>query len=107
MITGHESTFLEPLIAPAGTRLEVESYSLEYPGWVWCRDASGRGAWVPEAFMEIDGDYAVLTADYDSTELTLPAGEVVDVVSEVAGWVWCRTVDDRYGWIPAGTLKSD
>jgi SH3-like domain-containing protein len=55
-------------------------------------------------FLEITGAKAVLTEDYDSTELTAAPGAVVAVVSEVSGWAWCRDADARSGWLPVAKL---
>lgn len=103
--TGYTSAYPDALVAPAGTRVIVEPRASEYAGWVWCRDSSGAGAWVPEAFLEIQGETALLTADYDSTELTVSAGATVEVLDEVAGWALCRDVGGCSGWIPAENLE--
>jgi SH3-like domain-containing protein len=101
---GHTSTFPDPLVAPAGTKLTLEPRSSEFAGWVWCRDAAGTGAWVPEAFLTINGEVAMLTVDYDSTEMTVVAGVSVEIVGNVAGWAWCRDADGRLGWLPVDNL---
>jgi SH3-like domain-containing protein len=106
VVVGHKSDFPDPLVAPAGTELMLEPRPSEFVGWVWCRDASGIGAWVPEAFLEIRGSRAVLTADYDSTELTVAAGTAVEVLREVAGWSWCRSSDGHLGWLPTANLQD-
>jgi SH3-like domain-containing protein len=65
------------------------------------------GAWVPEAFIEINGELAVLAVDYDSTELTVAAGASVEILTEVAGWVWCRDQEGRLGWLPSTNLTAE
>ena len=92
------------LVVSVGARLSVEPGTAEYPGWVWCRDSPGTAAWVPTAFLEISGTEAIVTADYDSTELTVVPGDEVEVLSEMAGWVWCRRGDGSRGWVPAEHL---
>ena len=51
----------------------------EHPGWRWCTAPDGRSGWVPEEILQrpLTGE-AVLTTDYDATELTVRAGEVVN-----------------------------
>jgi hypothetical protein len=105
-VAGYTSAYPDALVAPVGTRLRVEPRASEDAGWIWCRHSAGTGAWVPEAFLEIDGGVAVLTVDYDSTELTVLPGEAVEVLSEVAGWAWCKGDDGRLGWLPAGNLDA-
>lgn len=104
-MAGHESAYRTALVAQAGSRLRVEPRASQFPGWVWCRDASNTGAWVPETFLEIRGDVAELTVDYDSTELTVSSGTLLEVLREVAGWAWCRDLDGRFGWVPTENLE--
>jgi SH3-like domain-containing protein len=92
------------MVAPTGTRLEIDRNKSGYPGWVWGRDPHGIEAWVPESYLEVQGRVARLIADYDSTELTVTAGEAVEVVEATAGWSWCRHRDGRRGWIPSRNL---
>ena len=103
-IVGYTSAYPDALVVRVGATLKVDQRTPEFPGWLWCRDSSGMGAWVPEAFLELSGDVAVLTADYSSTELTVLPGATVEVVDEVAGWVWCRDGGGQLGWLPAETL---
>jgi SH3-like domain-containing protein len=103
---GYSAAYADALVVGVGTRLTVESRPSEYPGWVWCRDSGGAGAWIPEVFLEITGSVAVITSDYDSTELTVGQGEEVQVLSEVAGWALCRQAGGRRGWLPVENLAG-
>jgi len=103
---GYASAYPVALVVQRGARLTVEPRPSEYPGWVWCRDSRGTGAWVPEAFLEITAGVALATTDYDSTELTVASGEEVQVLGEVAGWAWCKHRDGRKGWLPADQLAG-
>jgi SH3-like domain-containing protein len=46
----------------------------------------------------------VAARDYDSRELSVAAGEVVEVLEEVAGWAWCRRTAGERGWVPVGKV---
>ena len=46
----------------------------EWLGWIWCTDSSGKSAWVPENWVEIEGDSSVMKRDCDTTELSVAAG---------------------------------
>ena len=35
----------------------------EWPGWIWCTNDSGKSTWVPESWVQIDGDSCVLRRD--------------------------------------------
>ena len=106
VLVGYASAYPYALVVRRGSRLTVESRLPAYPGWVWCRDSDGIGAWVPEVFLEISSGAALVTTDYDSTELTVERGDVIQVLSEVAGWAWCRDRDGRHGWLPVGSLPG-
>jgi hypothetical protein len=103
---GYTSAYPDALVVRRGARLTVEPRLPAYPGWVWCRDPDGTGAWVPEAFLEITSGVALINTDYDSTELTVEPGDSVQVLRIVAGWAWCRHGDDRHGWLPVGSLAE-
>ena len=50
--------------------------------------------------MEILGPSVKMQRDYNATELTVRGGEEVFVLEEESGWVFCRTMDGRKGWLP-------
>lgn len=35
----------------------------DWPGWIWCTNDSGKSTWVPESWVQIDGDSCVLRRD--------------------------------------------
>ena len=51
----------------------------EWPGAIWCANDSGKSTWVPESWVQIDGDSCVLKRDYDATALSVVAREVLTV----------------------------
>ena len=77
----------------------------EWPGWIWCTNDSGKSAWVPENWVEIEGDSCVMKRDYDSTELSVEAGEVLSVESEESGWAWATKEGRESGWVPLENLE--
>ena len=88
----------------AGEVLEVEREDPSAPDWLLCRQADGAHGWLPKADLEVSGESATLTTDYDSTELTSEPGDVVSVEREYGGWAWCTTEYGRTGWIPEEKL---
>ena len=86
----------------------------EWPGWVWCENRAGLGGWLPVDAVA-DGR---AVEDFDTRELTVAEGDVVEPVGRRAGWTWCRA-GKREGWVPdrclgmeveassAGTLSGD
>lgn len=87
----------------------------EFPGWLWCRGPGGEAAWIPEAFIEPllesasgapaeEPEQGRMRRDYDSTELTVEAGERLILLEEESGWIWAEDSRGRRGWIPAACL---
>jgi hypothetical protein len=89
-----------------GDILSFESRETIYPGWIWCTDAAGNQAWVPLAYVSIDGTTCKFIQDYSSRELEVKKGEVVRVLEEESGWVWVYLEDDLTGWIPLECLAA-
>jgi hypothetical protein len=93
------------LAARKGDLLRVEREDDEWPGWVWCVDEAGVGSWVPDPYLARDGERARLLVDYDATELTVCAGDVLALQHEVNGWWWATAVSGAQGWVPAAKLE--
>ncbi|NPV59300.1 MAG: hypothetical protein HPY75_06515 [Actinobacteria bacterium] len=101
IIHDHVASYPDAPVFSAGEELTVESRETVWEGWVWCVNREGRGAWVPEGFVTRRGGVCTALRDYDSSELNVRAGDVVEVHEEAAGWLWCRDREGRWGWIPA------
>lgn len=89
------------LAVRAGQALRVGRRDDEWPGWVWCEDASGLGGWLPETAVS-DGR---ALEDFDARELTVSEGEAVEVLRRRAGWAWCRGAGGE-GWVPERCLRD-
>ena len=84
------------LAVEAGELLEVGRPSEdEWPGWVWCENCSGLGGWLPE---EVVGDGHALES-FDTRELTVAEGDVLEPLERRSGWTWCRGANGE-GWVP-------
>ncbi len=101
----------------SGEPVAILKSDSEFPGWVWCRASDGKEAWIPEAFIEPMGESASEAAadelgrgrmrrDYDSTELTVAAGERLVLIEEESGWFWAEDSLGRRGWIPRGQVST-
>ncbi len=106
VITAHQSTHPEPLTVRKGERLSFERKETEWPGWIWCTSRSGKSAWVPEKWVEIDGDSCVMKRDYNATELSVEVGEVLTVEFEETGWAWATKESGESGWVPLEYLDA-
>ena len=72
----------------------------EWPDWIWCEDAAGRGGWVPKTLIAGDGFTGRAREPYDARELTVEAGETVTVSVILNGWAWVGKSTGEAGWIP-------
>jgi hypothetical protein len=94
----HEAPNRPPLHVHAGEVVCVGDRDTEWPAFVFVTTDAGSG-WVPARHIDADG---TMLRDYDTVELTLPAGTTVDVIEDdpESRWAWCRAADGREGWIP-------
>ncbi|MGP6239919.1 SH3 domain-containing protein [Cuniculiplasma sp. SKW4] len=91
----------------AGTHLKMEERNEIWNSWIWCHDNENRSAWIPEQLLSVVNNVdAILKDDYDSNELTVHAGEVVEGHKIYDGWVWCKNTEKMEGWIPLDNLET-
>jgi hypothetical protein len=91
----------------AGDCLRVEERQTDWLGWVWCVHPSGRSSWVPENFLHREGDITQAARDYVATELTVNAGQQLELLEEESGWYWCKTEAGDFGWVPVENVKVE
>lgn len=58
----------------------------EWPGWIWCDPAAGRGEWVPEALIQSNGATGKALGPFNARELDLEAGEALMASKTLNGW---------------------
>lgn len=86
--------------------MSVGNRDAQWPDWVWCRNSCGLGGWLPEAVLSSckAGDTAVVLQAFDTAELTVSAGELLEAFEERSDWVWCRNRSGTEGWVPLDCL---
>ncbi len=104
VIRGYTCQYLDPIQLQAGDVVSVGREDEEYPGWLWCTGPDGRCGWVPADLLIRRATVAEAREDYDATELSVHAGEEVDVESTSRGWVRVRNAAGQRGWIPDDCL---
>jgi hypothetical protein len=107
VIKAHQASNPQPLVIRVGDRLTVGENSDQWPAYVWCVDHAGKGGWVPEAFLEREGDSGVALRDYSAAELTVAVGDELALGEEAGGWFWATNHAGRGGWVPAEHLIID
>ncbi|MGB3905715.1 MAG: SH3 domain-containing protein [Anaerolineae bacterium] len=107
VIKAHRCPDPDPLIVRKGDRLRFERRETEWAGWIWCTDSSGKRAWVPENWVEIEGDSCVMKRDYNAIELSVEVGEALTVEFEESGRAWVTKDSGESGWVPSEHLDTD
>ena len=110
VIDSHRSDFPHPIQLRRGDVVSVtDKTSTSFPDWVFCMPTSGApGGWVPRSILQIERTNGQVLEDYDATELDANAGDVVDGLRVLGGWVWCRDRrSERLGWLPLDKLRQD
>lgn len=105
VVKPHQPSDPDPLIVRKGARLSFERKETEFAGWIWCTNDSGKRAWVPEHWVDIEGDSCVMKRDYNAIELSVEAGEVLTVEFEESGWAWATKEGGESGWVPLENLE--
>jgi hypothetical protein len=90
----------------AGDGLTWERRSTPYAGWIWCTAITGETGWVPESWLEFDGGTCLLLRDYDSTELTIKPGDVLQGKLIESGWLYASNQQNVTGWVPLECVDS-
>ena len=106
VIKSYESPYTEPLTLPRGERLRWEPLECQWPGWVWCTTEGGESRWVPENWVEKEGECCVLQRPYTATELNVEEGETVTVLLMESGWGWVTNESGQSGWVPLENLAQ-
>ena len=104
--SAHEIPDRPPIRVEVGNRVSVGERDSEWPAFVFITGENGSG-WVPERHLDPRGLSAVVTEEYDTTELPTEEGEELELIREdlTSGWVWCRADNGREGWVPERTLS--
>jgi hypothetical protein len=107
VIDSYESAYKNPIKLKTGESVKVEKResNSDWLGWVYCIDDRGIAGWVSERYLSESGQEAVITKDYDATELNASVGEQLKIYYEEFGWCWSQNKNSVKGWIPKKNLK--
>ncbi|MGF7234159.1 MAG: SH3 domain-containing protein [Frankia sp.] len=107
-VVEHEVPARPPLRVTTGEQVCVGERDTRWPAFVFVTTAGGTG-WVPARQLSHDAGQAVVRAPYDTTELPLRVGDIVEVVvaeDVESGWLWCRSDGGREGWVPINAVQD-
>jgi hypothetical protein len=100
-VTGHASSYPEPISFTAGDRLILGRRDTEYPGWIWVTVPGGREGWAPQAYIRLQSrTEGIAACAYTARELDTTAGQRLIVHKELNGWLWVENDEGECGWVP-------
>lgn len=111
VIESYQTNYPNPIIIKKAMKVKVgDRYNVDgnWENWRYCYtiDNMNQG-WVPEQFIDIENDHGIVLVDYTAKELNVEKDEIVKVVKELNGWLWCvRLSDNDEGWLPKEILKA-
>jgi variant SH3 domain-containing protein len=104
VVRDYTAQYPDPITVRAGDRVLIGVADPEFPGWRWCTGADRRAGWVPEQWLRIEGQEAVMLRDYTARELSVRAGAEVFLGEAISGWAWITDSAGCAGWIPETCL---
>ncbi|MBI3651614.1 MAG: hypothetical protein HY231_11410 [Acidobacteria bacterium] len=99
--------YTDAIVMQSDDKLTITEKESEWVGWVWCtNERHNKSGWVPEKYVERQGDKATALVDYDAKELAARVGEALTATLEMCGWVWCKNQQGESGWVPLDHLEQ-
>ena len=107
VIEPYQRPFNDPLVVGTGEPVEPDfDRPTDIEGWVWCIAGDGRAGWTPRGWLVEAADGWHVDRPYSAVELTVAAGEVLDVEYEESGFYWVTSEDGRAGWVPCRNVTA-
>ena len=103
----HDASYPDPIRLSRGDPVRLDGRTEEWDGWrwLWARGPDGREGWIPDDLVDSASPEPVSLEDYSAVELTVREGDVLEVLRERHGWVWCRNAAGLEGWAPERLLE--
>ena len=100
--------YKDPIRVRRGDLVRVGEEDVDHPGWWWCTAIDAKQGWVPSDVLTPGvkkGATVRVVSDYESKELPLQHGDLLDVEQRRPGWLLVRNADDEIGWVPASDVE--
>jgi len=102
VIADYQAPYVDPIAVQAGDEVSIDdTKKTDLAGWVWCTNRTGKSGWVPEAYLEREGDVGRLRCTYDAVELTVQVGDMLTVHKAESDFLWVTDQTGRRGWVPS------
>jgi SH3-like domain-containing protein len=103
----YKAQYQSPISVAARESVQLGERDDEYPEWQWCRSDAGREGWMPVSLLVPTAPgQAMVTEDYDATELSVIAGETVQIKRRIGQWARVINASGAIGWVPEDVLGS-
>ncbi|MCD4672974.1 MAG: hypothetical protein K8R77_09955 [Anaerolineaceae bacterium] len=104
VIKPYQSAYPDPLVFHCGEVLTTSARETDWPGWVWCTNTAGQSRWVPDVYLQLSENQAIMRRDYNPLELSVQIDEMLIAYEHVNGWAWCININNQQGWVPLECL---
>ena len=101
----YDEQYIDPIRFEVGDAVEVTRPVTKYPGWFWCRAASGIEGWVHGSCLASVSGTTTATQAYSASELTVSVGDRGRVLRQLDGWALVGLGDGLEGWIPLTNIS--
>lgn len=107
VIKAYQRMYDDPIKLVSGDKVRITKRDLwnDQHVWIWCIHVGGKEGWVPDSFIDVEGENATALQDYDAIELTVAEGEHVTIVEETHGWYWVKNSQEQCGWVPIENVE--
>ena len=106
VIADYQAPYPDPIQVNAGEKITIDrNEKTDLVGWVWCTDQAGKSGWVPEAYIEHQGETGIMLNDYNAIELTIHIGEILTFHKAESGFFWVTNHAGQQGWVPASHVE--
>lgn len=103
----HQRSYEDPIRLVEGQPVQITKRDLwnDQFVWIWCISDLGKEGWVPDSFIQVDGDKGIALREYNAIELTVAEGDKLRIYEETHGWYWVRTLEGVWGWVPVENVE--
>jgi len=107
VVKPYERPYENPIAVSAGDQVIPDfEKSTDIDGWVWCTAKDGRSGWAPIAWLTRSSGIWRVDRDFNAIELTVVAGDLLEVAFEENEFCWVRNENGEFGWVPCECLSK-
>jgi len=108
VVKPYERPYENPIAVSAGEQVTPDfDKSSDIEGWVWCTAKDGRSGWTPKEWLTQSKDIWRVDREFSAIELTVVAGDILEVAFAESGFYWVRKENGELGWVPCECVSVD